>query len=253
MHNRVGAFSETEYVYGMPARAFFDDFKPSDSHEFIDVLVIGMGVCYVELAIISEHLSIFGNRQDKPRLRIFSYESDAALRSSAQRFWQSLGGLSKAQGPNKNQNKNQEKSQSRSQDCPLTEFWNGLCLWHAEKTHTSLEFFAMHTKATQWHFLPAVDWTLPVPHWDLCCFDAYSRHSNPENWEADFVGKILEQGKHNSYFSSYASTGSLKRILKTHGFDLRFRPGFGGKRECAFAVRTKGSDVSDEKRSWPSC
>lgn len=68
-------------------------------------------------------------------------------------------------------------------------------------------------------------------HADLILYDAFGGKAQPEMWESPILDKALEQGKAGSIFVTYASKGSLKRVLKRRGWKLEPLDGALGKRE----------------------
>lgn len=70
-------------------------------------------------------------------------------------------------------------------------------------------------------------------------YDAFSNHTDPELWDEDYLDQFINNycDTHNCYFSTYAATGNLKRILKKNNFTIEKRKGFARKRESTFAYK----------------
>jgi hypothetical protein len=67
--------------------------------------------------------------------------------------------------------------------------------------------------------------------------DAFSRKTNPDLWEENFLVQLLTFTHPKSALASYASLGPLKRSLKQMGFESLNRDGYHGKRNCTLASR----------------
>lgn len=90
----------------------------------------------------------------------------------------------------------------------------------------------------RWRLHAALQKSTPLNCASMIFFDAFSRATSPELWDAVFLASFLARAAARScVFATYASTGPLKRALREAGFVLRERRGFGRKRECTFAVR----------------
>lgn len=72
----------------------------------------------------------------------------------------------------------------------------------------------------------------------IICFDAFSAKTSGLLWTEEFLDYfILNACASDCIFTTYACTGLLKRVLVKHGFQLRPRAGFTGKRDSTLAVR----------------
>ncbi len=69
-------------------------------------------------------------------------------------------------------------------------------------------------------------------------FDAFSSKATPGLWNEEFLNQFLLRAPGKPcVFATYASTATLKKALKTAGFELKDQLGFGGKRESTRAYR----------------
>jgi hypothetical protein len=74
--------------------------------------------------------------------------------------------------------------------------------------------------------------------YNVICQDAFSKKTNPDLWNEDFLAELMKSCDRDfAILSSYASLGPLKRAVKAAGFDLHVRDGFYGKRNCTLAGR----------------
>ena len=79
--------------------------------------------------------------------------------------------------------------------------------------------------------------SLPREKYDCVLYDAFSSKSTPELWSEDFLSSFLDGLGEDCVFTTYASTGALKRALKKIDFQIVPRKGFLGRRESTLAVR----------------
>ena len=69
-------------------------------------------------------------------------------------------------------------------------------------------------------------------------YDLFSSKMSSLFWEEEFISKfILKSSQAQCCFATYASTGALKRALRSGGFQLIPKPGFSNKRESTLATR----------------
>ena len=74
---------------------------------------------------------------------------------------------------------------------------------------------------------------------DLVYFDAFAPGTQPELWEAPLLSKIYAALRPQGVFVTYSAKGSVKRNLKSIGFEVENLPGPPGKREMIRAVKTQ--------------
>jgi len=78
----------------------------------------------------------------------------------------------------------------------------------------------------------------PQTSYNVILYDAFSRKMDPDLWEErDLIRFLAEWTESTSIFTTYASTGALKRALSQSGFIVEVRPGFGGKKESILGYR----------------
>ncbi len=96
-------------------------------------------------------------------------------------------------------------------------------------------------KITEWFSLikTVTDLTTDDPHgvFDLIYFDAFGPDKQPEMWTEEVMGRIAAVTRSGSVFVTYSAKGSLKRMLRTFGFDVTLLPGPPGKRVMTRAVK----------------
>ncbi|MEO0337482.1 MAG: MnmC family methyltransferase, partial [Pseudomonadota bacterium] len=69
-------------------------------------------------------------------------------------------------------------------------------------------------------------------------YDPFSAKTNPDFWTAEGLSGFLDNwAAEHCVISTYAATGALKRSLGAHKFQLKKRPGYGGKRESFLGLR----------------
>ena len=81
-------------------------------------------------------------------------------------------------------------------------------------------------------------------------YDPFSSKSKPKLWLMNHLESFIESycDPEKCIFSTYASTGDLKRALKSKGFHLTRRKGFSKKRESTLAVRPKETCMQEKTR-----
>jgi hypothetical protein len=235
MHNTQGALSETNYVYGFALDLWLRSGK-TNPH----CVVVGTGVCYVDLLIFWV-LSCGGTITNSPENGsphcsetplLTSFEADNFLRCQAQSFW-----------------KESADNADSSLHPLLNMFWkalpNALLKVRGLPEITRADRFLHWVRQrAPWNLLGQLEldtWrsnsTLTKRGWDLFCFDAYSQHTSPELWEESLLEELLERANDGAVFASYAATSKLKTCLRKSGFEVPHRPGFAGKRECTLAIK----------------
>lgn len=77
----------------------------------------------------------------------------------------------------------------------------------------------------------------PSGSYDLIYFDAFGPEKQPEMWTDEVLHKISEVTHPGSVFVTYSAKGTLKRMLRSLGFDVALLPGPPGKRVITRAVK----------------
>ncbi|MCF6171855.1 MAG: tRNA (5-methylaminomethyl-2-thiouridine)(34)-methyltransferase MnmD [Bacteroidales bacterium] len=103
----------------------------------------------------------------------------------------------------------------------------------ANKQIQITKYFFFECKATSLQ-----DVELPVKNFDLVFFDAFSPDVQPGMWKDACFKKIAKAMKPGGILTTYSCKGTVKRALKTAGFQLEKLPGPPGKREFLRAVRS---------------
>jgi len=73
--------------------------------------------------------------------------------------------------------------------------------------------------------------------YDLIYFDAFGPDKQPEMWTAEVLHKISDVTHTGSVFVTYSAKGTLKRMLRSLGFEVAHLPGPPGKRVITRAVK----------------
>jgi hypothetical protein len=209
MHHRQGAFSETQFVYG---EAVSRVLPISPAPAFVSV---GLGLGYVEFLLAAR--AVQANARESFAIR--SFESQVVLREN---FTEWLKG--KTEGEFGNAYDSIAQLYAQHFDVPPQKLKDCLREW---------------LEAGRWKLEASLDTAvLWARRYDAILYDAYSSETAPELWNEELLGGVLSNAAGpRCTFATYASTGSLKRILEKHRFRLEARPGFSGKRECTLAVR----------------
>lgn len=73
--------------------------------------------------------------------------------------------------------------------------------------------------------------------YDLIFFDAFGPDKQPEMWTEEVMRKIAVVTHPGSVFVTYSAKGTLKRMLRSLGFEVALLPGPPGKRVITRAVK----------------
>ncbi len=229
MHSLRGAFSETVYIYGAALnRASHEGFPER-------VLSMGLGLGYVEL--LASAVALKAGR----KLEGESFEIIPELRDYF-KAWV-----------------------TREGDCPedFAKAYDDICartakevLGDENKANDVRSSFNAALEADAWFLRHDLNPETRFAHpFGVICFDAFSSKSTPDLWTEDFLLEFLKKAAApNCVLSTYACTGSLKRALKSEGFEITIREGFSSKRDSTFAIRSRNetaqtTDSSDEAES----
>lgn len=71
----------------------------------------------------------------------------------------------------------------------------------------------------------------PEETFDVIFFDAFAPDKQPEMWTQPIFDTLYSLCSENAVISTYCAKGSVRRMLKTAGFDVERLPGPPGKRE----------------------
>lgn len=218
MHSLKGAFSETEYIYGTAILRSLENTEQAPR-----VLSMGLGLGYIE--VLATALALKAGRAQE-----LSGESFEAVPQLREWF------LAWVQG---------NSAQPSASTLPLgfQQAYDQLLQKTAAATATSASDVHRELRRAfvegRWVFsgplTPETEFQKP---YTCICFDAFSSKSAPDLWNESFLLDFLARATTPScVFSTYACTGSLKRALRTSGFQLNIREGFASKRDSTFAER----------------
>lgn len=219
MHSRKGALSESLEIYAPLVQQVA---KESSQRGFRQprILSVGLGMGYNEIISLAICHKTFSDLQPQ----ILSWEIDSKLRTGFERFFlTAISGLGSE----------------------FDKAYTAMVGQIAEQTEVSssvLRELVVNALSTQRLVLSAA---LQKPFIEVQCgfhgilYDAFSSKTNPELWSEEFLLDFLKHFCHADFclFGTYASTGALKRALKTHQFCVQNRQGFGGKRESIWASK----------------
>lgn len=76
-----------------------------------------------------------------------------------------------------------------------------------------------------------------LPEIDLVYFDCFGARVQPDLWEKPLFEMVADKMKKNGLLTTYASKGSVRRILQELNFEVEKRPGPPGKREMINATK----------------
>lgn len=225
MHSSQGAWSETLFVY---SPALHDSLHNVSATEVWNVTSIGLGLGYNELLCAALALN---NKRPVDKVKLHSYESEAALKRAFRLYFSQAGDASKSDLP-------------EEMVCAYQHTLDLVCETHSlpESAFRPYVRELLESRALEMH--SAVSWEQlqkqqPAREPSHCLlFDAFSPESSPELWtESTLHALIGAYCGPACVFASYASRTSLKRALKAHGFKLLKSRGYAGKRERTFATR----------------
>lgn len=70
---------------------------------------------------------------------------------------------------------------------------------------------------------------------DVVFFDAFAPKKQPEVWEKELLGNVIEAMNPGAVFATYCAVGKLRRDLKNLGLEVEILPGPLGKKEMTRA------------------
>ena len=212
MHSLHGALSESLYIYQPTV------LKAIEQVQEPRVLSMGLGLAYNELI----SLALFSTHKIK-EFSIASYEKEEFLNQSLMKWLEE-----------------QPHALTATYDLILSKV---------------AEYFKMQPKdlksSAQLAWLEGA-WTLngELPHhmspkhkFHSLLYDAFSGQSDKDLWEEGRLNMFLQNYADPDlcFLSTYAATGNLTRALKSQGFTVQKKKGFGVKRESTWASRQKES------------
>ena len=234
MHSRVGALSESLFIYGEALKSLKD--LKVDAR----ILSVGLGVGYNEWISAAEFPDGLGKTGG-----LTSYEISETLRgnfldlleisakSDQNSFFEYLRlQTNSAESPSSVGSKAVTAAQAAAAAAVANHYgvsvqvlaqrllsWRKLGLWQMR------EVFGPSS-------LTAED------NYSCVLFDPFSGFSQPELWSPEALEMFFGSAfRPVAVFTTYAATGELKRVLRRHGFDIVRSKGFGNKRESTLAVK----------------
>jgi hypothetical protein len=212
MHHRAGAYSETQYIYGEAIRKALALQIPKYS-----VLVVGLGLGYIELIAMGEYLKLVESSPNLP-FRMVSFESDIFLKESF------LAWL----------------TDQIQETHPLFKVYQNIGNFIDQKYNLNSIKQALSKAYNRQEWICEAllkKETIPSEQFHLILFDAFSSKSTPELWSEEFLTTALKRlSASTCVFSTYACTGILKRTLKSCNYEVLIRAGFFGKRDATLAI-----------------
>ncbi len=208
MHSLHGALSESLYIYKPTISAALKHCQ--EPH----ILSMGLGLAYNELIALALLASA-----DKKHFSLASYEKEDFLNQSLVLWLQE-----------------QTHALTATYDIILSQIAE-----HFQMSPPILKSFAQEKWLTGL-------WTLngELPHhsappnkFHALLYDAFSGQSDKDLWEEGKLNMFLKNYADPDlcFLSTYAATGNLTRALKSQGFFVEKKKGFGVKRESTWASR----------------
>jgi len=101
--------------------------------------------------------------------------------------------------------------------------------------------WGVKTEINEWFTLKKIESDVtkddPDGIFDLVYFDAFGPDKQPEMWSEEVMRKITAVTQPGTVLVTYSAKGSLKRMLKSLGFEVTLLPGPPGKRVMTRAVK----------------
>jgi tRNA U34 5-methylaminomethyl-2-thiouridine-forming methyltransferase MnmC len=92
-------------------------------------------------------------------------------------------------------------------------------------------FFSLYKRLAQFESIQAIE------QFDLIYFDAFAPVAQPELWDLPFLTQMYTALKPKGVLVTYCAKGSVKRNLKSIGFEVEPLQGPPGKREMTRAIK----------------
>ena len=205
MHSTQGALSESLTIYKPCVEKVLSIKKPR-------VLSLGLGLGYNELITLEIFL-----KSKKSQFTLISFEKLSTLR-----LWFHLW--------------------LKDENSPMNQYYDQILKKvskHFDENPQTLKEFCS-TNLTEGFFQILGDLPSKNPFdfgFHCILYDAFSNQSNPELWSENHLKTFVKSycDSKQCHFATYASTGALKRVLKSEGFIFTKKKGFGRKRESTFA------------------
>jgi tRNA U34 5-methylaminomethyl-2-thiouridine-forming methyltransferase MnmC len=207
MHNRIGAFSETIFIYGSAMQKSYENWKA------LNVISVGLGLGYNEIVFASLCL-----KNQIKNYSLLSFEIDPFLRSS---WLEWLEGIPNTLSP---------------AYFKIIELCSVLYNLKTEEIYSFINELYRDQSATLKHKLDLN--TSFEKKYNCVLYDPFSSKTNPECWDEEFLIQFFTKAcDTNCLISTYAAKGTLNRSLKKLNFVVETPPGYGGKRNRTLAIR----------------
>ncbi len=209
MHHSGGALTESLYIYHSALCEGLNRGWPTR------LVSVGLGLGYNEWIALAELYA----RGLTTGWQIWSFESEAILRTS---FVQSL------------------TSDSSNWEQLYRDVGARVAAKFQIEPAVLREFALTAMQQGRLQLLGAFPPALAAVQNASCVFyDAYSKKMSAELWEeTQLVRTLANLLAPEAILATYAATGSMNRALKHLGFKLHAKPGFAGKRESTWAIRS---------------
>lgn len=214
MHSREGALSESVFLYGFAVEKALARGLP------LRALSAGLGLGYNELIVAA-----LATKYSRSLASLHSYETVPSLRLGFEQFV--LRGHPLA-----------GDDVDLARDKALS-----LVAQHYEVDKAEvLAMLASALKDGRWFSASHLDATnFPAAQANVVLYDFFSKGSQPEVWTESFLEQMIRTSLDSTcIWSTYAATGSLKRALRSQGFDILRSEGFAYKKQSTLAGRGGG-------------
>ncbi len=214
MHSKQGAFAESIYVYEPVVKWVIDNQLEAR------YLVIGLGLGYLEILIVSYYLKYDPQKLTDNSFLIQSFEKETKLILYFKNYFlqqETPFIFAKCY-------KSILEKVAHYYELPIALLFNFM-----------QKFILTEKIVFKNSFTSSTILAKPVAG---ILFDAFSSQSSPELWEEPLLQNILQTENllPSCCFATYASRSLLKQQLRKHNFKVQIRKGFMGKRECLFSI-----------------
>ena len=101
--------------------------------------------------------------------------------------------------------------------------------------------WGVEAKTNDWFTLKKIESDLTTDNaegiFDLVYFDAFGPDKQPEMWSEEVMGRITAVTQSGTVLVTYSAKGTLKRMLRSMGYEVSLLPGPPGKRVMTRAVK----------------
>lgn len=239
MHHFRGAYSETGHVYGKALDLAVQKGWP------LRVLSLGLGLAYNEIMVGAALASLEAQGQ-KPMAYVQSFEREGFLSEMFFKWvdefdrleLQDLDGFSlpDTEWSQNEMNAPHFENFKRAYNHILLRF-SGHYKINPGKVILKLKMMLEKRELIVRESYTAQSGTLGEK-FSVFFYDAFSDKVDADLWDGDLLRRTLQASAlPQAVFATYAAKGVLKKTLKEFDFVLEDMAGFGGKRECTFAIR----------------